>query len=104
MKIMNKNPYLNAVLAAGYIGLIVTFIFTFAGGPDTPDKGGILIPMVMLSLLTLSAAVMGYLFASEPIMMYIDGKKKEAVNFFFTTVGTFAGITAILAAIWAFAF
>jgi len=43
--------------------------------------------MAMLSLFTLSAAVMGYLFAAEPIMMYLDGKKKEAVNFFFTTVG-----------------
>lgn len=96
---MNKNPVINALLAAVYIGLLVTMIHAFAGGPDTPDKGGLLIPMVMLSLFTLSAAVMGYLFVSEPIMLYIDGKKKEAMTFFFTTVVSFAVVTLALVAV-----
>jgi valyl-tRNA synthetase len=77
----------------------LTFINIFAAGPDTPDKGGLLIPMVMLSLFTLSAAVMGYLFVSEPLMMYFDGKKKEAVSFFLTTVASFAAVTLVLVAI-----
>jgi hypothetical protein len=96
---MNKNPVINAFLAALYIGLLVTFINIFAAGPDTPDKGGLLIPMVMLSLFTLSAAVMGFLFVSEPLMQYLDGKKKEAVGFFLTTVVSFAGITLVLAGV-----
>jgi nitrate reductase NapE component len=41
---------------------------------------------------------MGYLFLSEPLMLYFDGKKQEAVTFFFTTVGTFAIITAAFVA------
>jgi hypothetical protein len=96
---MNKHPVINALLAAVYIGTLVTLVNAFAGGPDTPDKGGLLIPMVMLSLFTLSAAVMGYLFVSVPLMMYFDGKKKEAVSFFLTTVASFAAVTLVLVAI-----
>jgi len=42
------------------------------------------------SLFVLSAAVMGYLFISEPIMLCIDGEKKHAVKAFLSTVGIFA--------------
>lgn len=97
---MNKNPFLNAILAAGYIGLLVLVINGFAQPDQKEDT--ILIPVVMLSLLTLSAAVMGFLFVAEPLMLFIDGKKQEGLNFFLTTVATFAGIVAILAGIMVF--
>lgn len=94
---MNKNPFINALLAAGYIVIIVRVMTLFtdnpSGGAQVPS---LLIPMVMLSLFTLSAAVMGYLFVYEPGRLYLEGKKQEALKFFFSTVGTFAVITAAL--------
>ncbi|HNY04381.1 MAG TPA: hypothetical protein PKI92_01325 [Candidatus Woesebacteria bacterium] len=52
-------------------------------------------PVVFLSLLTLSVAVMAFLFFYQPLLLFIEGKKKEAVNLFLKTVGIFAVMTAI---------
>lgn len=89
---MSKKPIINAVAASAYIVLGVT-VMTIVTKPlhDKPDT--FFIPVVMLSLLTLSVAVMAFLFFYEPVMLFISGKKKEAVNFFIKTVGTFAVIT-----------
>lgn len=88
---MTKNPFINAVAAALYIVAIVLLIhyglepLGKEGKPDT-----ILAPIMMLSLLTLSVAVMGYLFAYPAMTLCLDGKKKEAVEFFLKTIGSFA--------------
>lgn len=95
MKPMNtifKNPYLNAVYAELYIVLIVSVIRGISA-PNTPDT--IFDPIAGISLFVLSAAVMGYLFLGEPLQLYFDGKKKEAVMFFMRTVVGFAAITAV---------
>lgn len=95
---MTKNPILNAFGASGYILLVVcimTYVSqTFRNKPDT-----FLAPVLMLSLLTLSVAVMAYMFFYQPLMLYIDGKKKLAVQLFLHTVGIFAGLTAIVLAV-----
>lgn len=93
---MTKKPFLNAFAALGYI-LIVVFIMTMA----TKNSGHgyaqqIIIPIFVLSLLTLSAAVMGYVFLSQPILIYLEGDKKGAVSLFVKTLGYFALITAIV--------
>lgn len=49
----------------------------------------------MLSLFVLSVTVMGLLFLGKPLTLYLDGQKKEAVRFFFSTVGIFAGLTLL---------
>ena len=92
---MTKNPFLNALLATGYITLVASFMFyvnhnKIGNGHDT-----IFIPIALISLFTLSAAVMGYIFLSQPLMLYLDGKKKEAVNLFLKTLGTFALFTVL---------
>lgn len=84
-----KNPYVHAVLAAVYIVVIVLIINGFGVFfKDTPDT--ILAPMTMLSLLVLSVATMGFLFAVEPLRLFLDNRREEAVKFFFKTLGTFA--------------
>lgn len=92
---MTRNPYLNALCAAAYIVCIVLLI-TY--GPafvrEKPDT--ILAPMAMLSLLVLSVAFMGYTFFFQPVLMYVDGQKREAVELFTKTLGTFAVITGIV--------
>lgn len=91
---MTKSPFLNAAMAALYIIAVATLmnVSVKAAGPR---EDTILVPIAMLSLFTLSAAVMGYLFLSQPLQMYLDGQKKKGVTLFLQTVGVFAGITAI---------
>ncbi len=51
-------------------------------------------PVVAISVLTLSTAVMAFLFFYQPVLLLIEGKKKETLNLFAKTVGIFAIITA----------
>jgi len=88
---MNKNPYVNALLASLYIVMIVFVLTTFTDNPALgKTQASILVPMVMLSLFVLSATVMGFLFVYQPATLYLDNKKHEALTFFAKTVGTFA--------------
>jgi len=82
-----RKPFLFALSAALYIVLIVFAINVVTS--VLPGKT-LIIPMVMLSLFVLSAAIMGYLFLSEPFHLYMDNHKKEAVSFFAKIVGFFA--------------
>lgn len=87
------RPVTNAILAALYIVVLVFAMTTFV---DQPDKEtSLLAPITVISLLTLSVAVMGYLFFGKPVMLYIDGQKREAVHFFLKTIAGFAVITLL---------
>ncbi|MBI3888880.1 hypothetical protein HY311_03795 [Candidatus Nomurabacteria bacterium] len=88
-----KKPFLHAFAAALYIVFIVFAISTI--GSKIPQDKAILTPMVVLSLFVLSAAVMGYLFVSQPLMLYMENKKQEAMAFFGKTVIIFACFVAL---------
>jgi hypothetical protein len=45
----------------------------------------LLAPMVFLLLFVFSALVTGYLVLGKPILMYLDGQKKEAIKLLFYT-------------------
>ncbi len=95
---MTRNPYLNALFAGLYIVFIVLLINygpTFVR--DKPDT--ILAPMAMLSLLVCSVAFMGYTFFFQPVLMYVEGHKREAVELFTKTLATFAVITVFVVSI-----
>lgn len=91
---MTKNPILNALCALSYITL-VAFVMVYATEKTGPGKT-VLVPIAVLSLFTLSAAVMGYIFLYQPFQLYFDGKKKQALKLVFQTVAAFAVITAIV--------
>ena len=55
-----------------------------------------LLAQLPLSLFTLSAAVMAYVFGYEPFQLYFDGKKKQALDLALKTIAAFAIITAII--------
>lgn len=59
----------------------MTSVMNFARKTDVDET--ILIPIAVLSLFTLSAAIIGYLFLFQPAQMYLDGKKKEAMKFIY---------------------
>ena len=91
---MTRNPLLNAGAAAAYIGAVVLFINLMPGGPDGDDM--VLIPLTMLSLLVLSVLMMAYCFFFQPLQMYLEGQKREAVSLFTKSIATFAAIVVVL--------
>jgi hypothetical protein len=92
---MTRNPYINALLAALYIGFVVVLV-TYGPAFVRQKPDTILAPMAILSLLVLSAAFMGYAFFLQPVLMYVEGQKREAVEFFMKMLATFAVITGII--------
>ena|SRR3989338_6294783 len=88
---MSNNPFVNAGLAASYISIVASVMYygpKLAGPIDS-----IIAPIAFLSLFVLSAAVMGFFFVLEPLRLFLDGHREEAIAFFLKTVGVFALVT-----------
>jgi hypothetical protein len=92
---MTKNPIINALSASAYIILVVS-VMTFVTQPLKNKPDTFFAPITFLSVLTLSVTVMAFLFFYQPLQLFIDGKKKVAVNLFVKTVGIFAVLTAVI--------
>ena len=88
---MTKNPIFNAIAASLYI-VFISLIMNF-GSKYAPKDQSFLAPIAVVSLFTLSAAIMGYLFGYQPIQLFLDGEKKKAVKIFLKTVLVFAIFT-----------
>ena len=95
---MTKNPIYNALAALIYIIAIVLGI-TYMPSIET-DINNLIMPIIMLSLLTLSVTVMAYIFGYQPLVLFLDNKKKEGVSLFLKTVGIFGGIILILVIVY----
>lgn len=91
---MTKNPIINSLIASLYIFALVGLMSW--GTKLISPKDSFVAPVAMISLFTLSAAVMGYLFLSQPIQFYFDNHKKEAIKLFLQTVGVFGIITILV--------
>jgi len=94
-----KKSLINAGLAALYVFALT---FLMSSNKVTP-KGApeYLIGMGMLLIFVISATVMGYLVLGKPILMYLDGAKKEAVKLFYLTLSWLVVIAAIIFSILA---
>lgn len=91
---MTRNPLLNALSASFYITVLV---LVMSRATEMTGHGGesIIIPIIMLSLFTLSAAVMGFVFCYQPIRIYFEGNRQAAVKLFLQTLGIFAFVTLV---------
>jgi hypothetical protein len=85
-----KKPFVYALAAAVYIVIIVSLINIIASVMPKDDSGSLIPMIMMLSLFVLSAAVMGFIFLSEPFRLYMENRKQEGVAFFVKIVGIFA--------------
>lgn len=77
MKNVGLQSFLRSLGVAIYIAAVAIFMTNanaIFGKEDT-----VVTSMAALLLFTLSALVVGGLLVGKPIMLYIDGKKKEAV-------------------------
>ncbi len=95
---MTKNPIVNAISALGYIVLVVS-VMTMVTQPLRNKPDTFFAPIVMLTVFTLSAAVMAYIFFYQPFQLFIEGKKKQAADLFVGTIGTFAIFTVVVLAL-----
>jgi hypothetical protein len=86
-----KKPAGRAFLAALYI---VGIVYLLTAVTKSLPAETVLIPMAVLALFVLSAAVMGYLFLYEPLELYLENKRREALKSFGATVAVFAVFTA----------
>ncbi|MFA6081206.1 MAG: hypothetical protein WC741_02250 [Patescibacteria group bacterium] len=100
---MSKNPLINALSASAYIILVVS-IMTFVTQPLKNKPDTFFAPITVLFVLTLSVTVMAFLFFYQPLQLFIEGKKKEAVNLFVKTVGIFAALTVVVLILLFFGF
>ena len=91
---MNKKSFYHAILAAGYITLLVSFMNWISGLPHKPEDN-IFMPITLLALLVLSVTIMAYLFFYQPVLLLLDGKHPEAAKLFLGTIGIFAALTII---------
>jgi len=97
---MTKNPFYNALAAVLYI-VIIVFTMNFVDSKEVnTGMAQFITPIMVLSLFTLSAAVMGYIFCYQPLRLYLDGKKESAVKLFLKTVAVFAIFPLIIMALY----
>ncbi len=90
---MSKNPFQNAAAAVLYIIGVASLMYY--GPKFFKSADSVIVPIAMISLFTLSAAMMGYFFLYQPLQLYVDGQKKEATTLFVQTILVFAGMTVL---------
>mgnify|MGYP001569452446 CR=1 FL=1 len=89
---------LHSLAVLVYVTLVVwlmTNIERLFGEGPAPFWG----PLAFLMLFVLSAAIVWLLVFAKPVMMYLDGAKKEAVTLVFSIVAWLALITVLIIAI-----
>lgn len=90
-----KHGLLFSSLAVAYIAGITALMHgmeRWVGGRED----SVLAPIAFLMLFVVSAATMGMLVFGKPVMLYMDGKKREAVLMAVYTTGCLAVFTLII--------
>ena len=90
---MKKTSFFNALGILVYIVLVATMMQN--GDRIFGKMDNFVSPIAFLLLFTLSACVVGGLVLGKPLMLYLDGKKKEAVGMFVQTGLWLAGFTVL---------
>lgn len=73
------------------ISIIVTLLFNASIYVKDSDLG-MMAPVIFLSLLVISVALMGYLFFYQPVRLLVEHKAEEAGKLLLSTIASFAGI------------
>ena len=89
MFIKNPKPVWHSlghsVLVLIYVSLVAAIMNN--GSKWFGVKDTFLTPIAVLMLFVLSASITGTLVVGRPVLLYLDGKKKEALQFFGYTIG-----------------
>ncbi len=77
-----QQAFLFALGEVVYISLVALLLFIVGKlFGDKPDPA-IIAPIAFLLLLVISASISGALILGKPLMLYLDGKKKDALQLF----------------------
>ncbi|MFA4999425.1 MAG: hypothetical protein WC519_01725 [Parcubacteria group bacterium] len=90
-----KKALLNALATILYIVLISSLLFYGPNFFGSIANDTVVLPIIMLCLLVFSAAVTGTLIFGQPIIWYLDGRKKEAFSLLAYTLGIFLAVIAL---------
>ncbi len=91
MKSLPTQGLVNAILGALYIIVLAWLGFNF--GPLMPKEDNFLMPATFLMIFVVSAAIEASLVLGQPIILYLDGKKAEAIKLMMVTIGWLGLIT-----------
>lgn len=98
MEKIRKTAVVNALATALYVIAVACFMY-FASNMKLGRNNTVLVPITLLLLFVFSAALTGFLLFGKPILMYLDGKKKEAMSLLSYTLMTFSLVTFIFLAL-----
>lgn len=93
MKSSLKIALVNSAATAAYITLVA--LLMTKGNDIFGQATGVLGGVGILLLFTLSALIVGTLILGKPLVLYLDGAKKEAVKLLLYTILFLALITMI---------
>jgi hypothetical protein len=96
----------NVVHSLGHAALVLIYVSAVSlvmshGSTWFGQKDTAFTPVAVLMLFVLSAAVTGTLVLGRPILLYLDGKKTEALKFFGFTVAWLFVLTIMVFAVLA---
>ena len=89
-----KTALVNALATTAYIVAVATFMY-FSSEIKVGRANAFLAPIAVLLLFVFSAALTGFLIFGKPALMYIDGKKKEALSLLTYTLSFLSIITLV---------
>lgn len=90
-----KTALMNTLATAFYVAAVGTFMY-YGTMVKIGKTAQVLGPIAMLLLFVFSAALTGYLVFGKPAILYVDGKKKEALGLLGYTL-TFLFVLTLLA-------
>ncbi len=91
-----KLGFLSAAGVFIYVSVIALFMFNaedIFGEEDT-----FIIPVFMLLLFVVSASITGLLVLGKPVLLYLDGHKKDALMLFFATLSWLISFLIVIVA------
>ena len=91
---ITRRAFIDAILTTLYIILVASFMY-FLQSFLPKETNTLFIPIAMLLLFVFSAGLTGMLVFGKPVMLYLDGKKKEAVSLIGYTLGFLFVLTLI---------
>ncbi len=89
-----RRAIVDALGTAAYV-FVISQIMTRGEQLFGKIENNLLGPMVFLLMFVFSALITGYLVLGKPIMMYLDGQKKEAIRLLFYT-GAFLFVLMVI--------
>jgi hypothetical protein len=96
-----NSPILHSLAHALLVFIYVAFVAWFmthanALGIPADNENTIWGPILFFTLFVISAAITGALVLGRPLLLYLDGMKKEGILFFAYTVAWMAIITVLV--------